>query len=75
MSDFDYADTAHYDPLAHLTLDRAIELRWALRDILAGRTKFLPLADSDLHLLVDMGLAEIHDDEPALTEAGQALIE
>jgi hypothetical protein len=75
MADLDYADTVQHDPLAHLTLDRAIELRWALRDILAGRTKFLPLADSDMQLLVEMGLAEMHDDEPALTEAGLALIE
>jgi hypothetical protein len=75
MADLDYADTVQHDPLAHLTLDRAIELRWALRDILAGRTKFLPLADGDLQLLVEMGLAEMRDDEPALTEAGLALIE
>jgi hypothetical protein len=74
MSDLDFAETAQHDPLAHLALDRAIELRWALRDILAGRTKFLPLADSDLQLLVDTGLAEMQDDHPALTEAGLALI-
>jgi hypothetical protein len=75
MTDVDFADTVHHDPLAHLTIDRAIELRWALRDILAGRTKFLPLADADLQLLVEMGLAEPNHEQPALTEAGLALIE
>ena len=59
-----------YNPLDHLTLERSIALRWTLRDILAGRTKFLPLVDSDLQLLVEM-----HDDVPALTETGLAAIE
>ena len=63
------------DPFAHLTLDRAISLRWTLRDILAERTKFLPVADADLKLLLDMGLVERHDGEPALTAAGVAAIE
>src|SRR5262252_1540376 len=57
------------DPFARLTLDRAISLRWTLRDILAKRTKFLPVADADLRLLLDMGLVERHEDEPALTAA------
>ena len=69
MSDVEYA-AAHDNPLGHLTLERAISLRWALRDVLAGRTKFLPLADADRQLLVEMGLVEMHDDEPKLTEAG-----
>jgi hypothetical protein len=60
---------------AHLTLDRGISLRWTLRDILAKRTKFLSVADADLRLLVDMGLVEMHDGEPALTSAGMAAIE
>jgi hypothetical protein len=64
-----------YNPLDHLTLERSIALRWTLRDILAGRTKFLPLVDSDLRLLVEMGLVEMHDDVPALTETGLAAIE
>jgi len=63
------------DPFAHLTLDRAISLRWTLRDILAKRTKFLPVADADLRLLLDIGLVELHDREPALTSAGVAAIE
>ena len=64
-----------YDPFVNLTRERAISLRWTLRDILAHRTKFLPLADADLQLLVNMRLVVMHDDEPALTSAGQAVIE
>lgn len=63
------------DPLADMTRERAISLRWTLRDLLAGRTRFLPLADADLQLLVEMGLVEMHDDEPVLTEAGIAMVE
>lgn len=75
MSDFDDIAAVHANPFAHLTLERAITLRWALRDILANRTKFLPLADADLQLLIEMGLVEVHDDEPSLTEPGLAAIE
>jgi hypothetical protein len=67
--------TVKGNPFAHFTLDRAISLRWTLRDILAKRTKFLSVADADLQLLVDMGLVEMHDGEPALTSAGVAAIE
>lgn len=74
MSDVEYA-AAHDNRLQHLTLERVISLRWALRDVLAGRTKFLPLADADRQLLVEMGLVEMHDDEPRLTEDGFAVIE
>jgi hypothetical protein len=63
------------DPFARLTLDRAISLRWTLRDILAKRAKFLPVANADLKSLLDMGLVEMHDGEPALTAAGVAAIE
>ena len=75
MSDVDDTVIVRNDPLDQLTLERSIELRWTLRDIFAGRTKFLPLADADRQLLVEMGLVEMHDDEPKLTEAGFAVIE
>ena len=75
MSEFEHSVIVPSDPFAHLGLDRAISLRWTLRDIMANRTKFLPLADADLKLLIEMGLVEIHDDEPALTSAGMAAIE
>ena len=57
-------------PLAALDLDTAIRLRWALRDIKGKRTKFAPLAPGDLQTLIEMGLAEMRDDTPALTDAG-----
>ena len=75
MSDIDDTATVNANPLAHLTLSRAISLRWAMRDILANRTKFLPVADTDLQLLIEMGLVEMRDDEPALTVAGVAVLE
>ena len=74
MSDLNYA-TMHNKPLTDLTIERAIALRWTLRDIVAGRTKFLPLADGDLKLLLEMGMVEMRDGEPRLTEAGYAVIE
>jgi len=75
MSDFDDTATLHDNTLGELTIERAISLRWTLRDIFAGRTKFLPLADADLQLLLEMGLVEMHGDAPVLTDAGFAVIE
>ncbi len=75
MSELEHDATVQGDPFAHLPLERAISLRWSLRDILASRTKFLPLDQADLQLLVEMGLAEVHDGEPSLTSTGMAAIE
>lgn len=75
MSNHDDSTVLTSDPFAHLTAERAISLRWTLRDVLASRTKFLSVADSDLQLLAEMGLVEMHDDAPALTSAGMAAIE
>ena len=74
MPDLEYVSTDD-TPLSDLTIERAIALRWTLRDIVAGRTKFLPLADGDLRLLLEMGMVEMRDGEPKLTEAGFAVIE
>ena len=61
-------------PLVGLDLDTAIRLRWALRDIKAKRTKLTPVSPSDLKTLIEMGLVEMRDDAPMLTnEAHQAL--
>ena len=61
-------------PLSSLDLDTAIRLRWALRDIKAKRTKLTPVSPSDLKTLIEMGLVEMRDDAPMLTnEAHQAL--
>ena len=57
-----------------MDLDTAIRLRWALRDIKAKRTKLTPVSPSDLKTLLEMGLIEMRDDAPVLTNAAhQAL--
>ncbi len=57
--------------LAGLDLDTAIRLRWALRDIKAGRTKLSPVNPGDLKTLIEAGLIEMRDDVPALTVEGE----
>ena len=70
------ATTANQSILAlgSLDLDTAIRLRWALRDIKAKRTKLAPVSPSELKTLIEMGLVEMRDDAPMLTNEGhQAL--
>ena len=50
--------------------DRAIILRWVLRDIKANRLKLSPVDQHDLQDLIDMGLVEMRNDAPVLTNAG-----
>jgi hypothetical protein len=56
--------------LTDLDLDRAIRLRWTLRDIRAKRTILSPVSPYDLKILLEMGLIEIRDDVPVLTGKG-----
>jgi len=56
------------DPLAEFGLD-AIDLRWTLRDIAAGRS--LVVNKQHLAQLVELGLVEMREDVPHLTIAGQ----
>ena len=58
------------NPFAEFSLERAIDLRWTLRDILARRLKLSPVSDEDLKTLTGLGLVELRDDGPALTPAG-----
>ena len=58
------------NPLADFSLERAIGLRWALRDIQARRLKMLPVSADDLRILVELGLIEVRDDGPILTQGG-----
>lgn len=58
------------DPLADLALDKAIHLRWTLRDIKAQRLTLSPVAGDDLSLLAERGLVEVSDGVPTLTDAG-----
>lgn len=62
------------NPFAEFSLERAIALRWTLRDIQAGRLKLSPVSDEDLRVLTGLGLVELYDDEPELTEAGAAVL-
>jgi hypothetical protein len=54
--------------------DRAISLRWALRDIKSNRLNWLPVAEYDLQILIIMGLVEMRNDAPVLTNAGDDAI-
>ncbi len=49
-------------------------MRWTLRDIQAGRLKLSPVSDEDLGVLIELGLVELSDDQPELTEAGAAVL-
>ena len=62
-------------PLLHLGLERAIALRWTLRDIKARRLKLSPAGGSDLKSLTELGLIEIRDETPVLTTAGQQALD
>jgi hypothetical protein len=58
-----------------LNLDTAIRLRWALRDIKARRTKFSRISQNDLTALIELGLIEMRDDVPHLTDEGHRAID
>lgn len=57
-----------HSPLAGVDLETAIRLRWALRDIKAKRTKLTPVSPIDLETLIEMGLVEMREDAPMLTD-------
>lgn len=67
--------TDNHNPFAEFDLERAIALRWALRDIKAKRLKLSPLSDADLRALIELGLVEMRDDAPVLTNAGHAVLD
>jgi hypothetical protein len=62
--------TENPTPFVHLGLERAIALRWTLRDIKAKRLKLSPPSPVDLAALAELGLIEVRDDVPVLTQAG-----
>ncbi len=57
-------------PFAKFDLEKAIALRWALRDIVAKRLKLTPVSDDDLRTLTELGYVEMRDDMPVVTQAG-----
>lgn len=63
------------NPFADLGLDRAIQLRWSLRDIRAHRLALSPISDDDLSLLKERGLVELKDGIPKLTPAGDTVVD
>jgi hypothetical protein len=62
------------DPFAEFSLEKAIDLRWTLRDIQARRLKISPVSDEDLNVLTGLGLIDVRDEGPVLTQAGIAVL-
>jgi hypothetical protein len=62
--------TDNQNPFADFDLERAIALRWTLRDIKGKRLKLSPVSESDLSTLTNLGLVEMRDNVPVLTQAG-----
>jgi hypothetical protein len=58
------------NPFSELDHQQAIDLRWTLRDIRAKRWILFPINPSHLEKLIAMGLVEMQDNDPALTNAG-----
>src|SRR3954447_2122796 len=56
--------------LADLGIDTAIRLRWAMRDIRGKRTKWSPVSEGDLAELIELGLVEMREGIPTLTQFG-----
>jgi hypothetical protein len=68
-------DQSDPPPLAGLSLDTAIHLRWVLRDIKGKRTKLSPVSPDDLRTLIGMGLVELRDEVPLLTNEGERALD
>ena len=62
-------------PLANFDLEKAIALRWALRDIVAKRLKLTPLKQEDLQTLIELGFVEMRNGAPVVTSSGLAALE
>lgn len=58
------------DPFAGFDLKQAIDLRWTLRDIRGKRWILTPIDPGHLKTLMDMGLVEMRDEHPVLTNSG-----
>jgi hypothetical protein len=53
----------------------AIDLVWTLRDIKAKRAMLLPINPDHLRELIDLGLVELRDDVPVITNAGHQILD
>jgi hypothetical protein len=63
------------NPFAQFSLEKAIGLRWTLRDIRARRLKMSPVSAEDLKILTGLGLIEVRDEGLVLTQAGIAVLD
>lgn len=54
--------------------NRAIALRWVMRDIRGNRLKLSPIGPLDLQELIELQLVEVRNGVPVLTNAGQEAI-
>ena len=61
--------------IADLDSSEQIRLRWTLRDIRSNRTKMFPVSPDDLSMLTEMGLVEMRNDVPVLTDEGHRAID
>jgi hypothetical protein len=50
------------NPFADFSLERAVGLRWTLRDIQSRRLKMSPVSADDLRVLSELGLIEIREE-------------
>ncbi|WP_210266229.1 hypothetical protein [Bradyrhizobium australiense] len=69
--------TAILEPHIHTApenRDRAIALRWVLRDIKSNRAKLSPISPEDLRALIELDLVETRDDAVVLTTAGASAV-
>jgi len=62
-------------PLASFSQDTAIHLRWVLRDIKGKRTEFMGVSPDDLGTLTKLGLIEMRDEVPVLTNEGERALD
>ena len=62
------------NPFTQFSIEKAIGLRWTLRDIQARRLKMSPVSDEDLTTLTGLGLVEVRDEGLVLTQAGIAVL-
>jgi hypothetical protein len=54
--------------------DRAVALRWVLRDIENSRWNWSLVDQDDVRILIEIGLVEMRDSAPMLTNAGVSAI-
>ena len=54
---------------------RSIDIVWTLRDIKAKRIRLFPVDPNHLRELLDLGLVEMRNDVPVITDAGHQVLD